>query len=809
MFLSFGGSAPKSQIFSKRINIKANCFAFCAAGVFTAVFLMPEYILAQSIELTPGTIKNHVEQEDDTYWLKASDNADNSYIIHRITSSWLYDKNLGIKDPHTSLKIGSSQEISNEWPVSMRVRNLVIHDGSFEVYTGLNSNLYLRVQENLIQNGGIISLYSSEGSLLPAIKASDTQLNNGKMHINVTNGTGLASDRLTKTGGNTLINISGRGSTGILTSDFQMSGGLLSLTGADHARAIDIEGGTFKLSGGTLRLYGSHSSDNGTAIYGSEASRAFFGASSIVQPVLDITSSGHLTTGYMSFGHVKIEDGATVDFVFSNTATISSADSIDIPFLESRTSGIDGNFTTHKAANLLQSRRTYGSSLFYDYALIKDEDGSKYSVRVTPRTAEETTEKNDNEDSGNNNENDTGNSEESSNGGSNTAGKTILKPSALLSKANYAAAKAVETGLSASPAPGKIAGYDLLNLAYDKLYNSKTVKELEQHARGLHAYQATRFPSLITTSHDRFSYSFQRELTRAAVQPLVNQTENPDPKQNSWVGWIKPLGGNENYYANGVSYRGLSVNYGGLTIGTAGHYRKVTTGLAAGFMQGRLNASEGYSADTQNLLITTGLTTNSFNISSYLKPFVDLGASYGLSRFEQKRRDTLGGMNSSTVHANSLRLILGIGQEYFIRHGQGLRIIPKATLDYTYIRQDQYKEYGGYLPLSVSASKFNSLRPKIGSELLWAINPQLALNTYGYYRYELLDSRQDLDTRFVALPEIRFVTLGEDTNRSSANIGFEMTYQAWENLSVSGSYDLLATKDYKAHQLYIQSNARF
>jgi len=809
MFLYFGGSALKSQVFSKRINIKVNCFAFWAAGVFTAVFLMPEYMLAQSIELSPDTIKNHVKQEGDTYWLKASDNADNSYIIRQITSSWLYDKNLGINDPHTSLKIGSPQEISAGWPLSMRVRNLVIQNGSFEAYTGLNSNLYLRVQKNMIQNGGIISLDSSEGSLLPVIKAYDIQLNQGEMHINVTNGTGLASNKLIKTGGNTFVNVSGRGSTGILTSDFQMSGGLLSLTGTDHAKAIDIEDGTFKLSGGTLRLYGSHSSDNGMAIYGSDTSRAFFGAGSIVQPVLDITSSEHLTTGYMSFGHVKIEDGATVEFAFGNTATISSADFIDIPFLESRISEIDGKFTPHKAADLLQNGRTYGSSLFYDYALIKDEDGKKYNVRVIPRTVEENPEKNDNEDSKDNNENNTGNSEESSNSANNTAGKNILKPSALLSKANYAAVKAVETGLASSPPRGIIAGYDLLNDAYDKLYNSKTVKELEQHARGLYAYQATRFPSLITTSHDRFSYSFQRELTRAAVQPLVNQTENPDPKQNSWVGWIKPLGGNENYYANGVSYRGLSVNYGGLTIGTAGHYRKVTTGLAAGFMQGRLNAPEGYSADTQNLLITTGLTTNSFNISSYLKPFLDLGASYGLSRFEQKRRDTLGGMNTSTVHANSLRLILGIGQEYFIRHGQGLRIIPKATLDYTYIRQDQYKEYGGYLPLAVSASKFNSLRPKIGSELLWAINPQLALNTYGYYRYELLDSRQDLDTHFVGVPEIRFVTLGEDTNRSSANIGFEMTYQAWENLSVSGSYDLLATKDYKAHQLYIQSNARF
>lgn len=368
---------------------------------------------------------------------------------------------------------------------------------------------------------------------------------------------------------------------------------------------------------------------------------------------------------------------------------------------------------------------------------------------------------------------------------------------------------AIEAGLSDHPLKDKLAGHTLLSASYDKLFNSATTGELEQHARGLHAYQTTRFPSLITTSHDRFSYSFQRELTRAASHQMINNGKRPAERQNLWAGWVKPLGGNENYKTGNPSHRGLEVNYGGLTIGTAGRYRKITTGVAAGFMQGHLNAPQGYNANILNLLVTTGLTTDSFNISRNLKPFIDLGLGYGWSRFDQNRRDTLGGMNNSIVKSDSLRLTAGIGQEYFMLRGEGLRFIPKATLDYTYIRQGKYREYGGYLPLSVSASTFNSLRPKIGSELLWAINPQLALNAYGYYRYELLDSRSNLDTRFVALPEIRYVTKGEDVSRSSANIGFEMTYQILENISISGSYDLLAGKNYEAHQLYIQSNARF
>lgn len=768
MSLCFNGYPLKLSSVWKKVGTKTSCIALYTASTFLAGFMTAGHALAENIGLAPRN--DHIQQDNSNNinWFKAPEKPEKNcnYVTYPQYFNEVFYDSSGINGPHVSLKTDSTWNGSAE-ESHLPADRFNIEGSSFDILAGQKTRFEI---QNFNQADGTVSVPPYENDTA-GITTGTVNISGGKMHV-----TASGIDR-----------------NGLETSGFRMADGYLTLQGVNSAKAIHITGnGKFNLTGGTLQLKGDTGSSRGWAVYGDSGSRAFFGKESVIQPILDMTSSGYVTTGLMSFDHVEIEKGAAVEFQLGRTLAITSSEHIDIPFLASRASIIDGEFTTPQTAYLMQGK-TCGARLFYSCSLIKTEDGYKYNIRIMPQTID-----------GNKNNNDF-----VKDNGNNTVEKDILKPSALLTKASYTVVRAIEAGLSDNSLAEESTGYDLLSRAYDKLYNSETIGELEQHVRGLHAYQATRFPSLITTSHDRFSYSFQRELTRAAARSRLDEDTQKTSERNSWAGWIKPLGGNENYNAHNASYRDLDVNYSGFTIGTAGRYRNVTTGMAFGFMQGRLNAPEGYDADTLNLLITTGLTTGSFNISRNFKPFLDLGLGYGWSRFDQNRHDTLGGINNSVVKANSLRLTLGTGQEYFIQRGEGLRFIPKATLDYTYIKQDQYYEHGGYLPLLVSVGRFRSLRPKIGSELLWAINPQLALNAYSYYRYELLDSRASLDTRFAAMPEIRFITTEEDVSRDSFNIGFEMTYQALENTSVSGSYDLLTSKNYAAHQFYIQSNTQF
>lgn len=632
-----------------------------------------------------------------------------------------------------------------------------------------------------VQDEGDVIIDSESGAIGMVVGREGYKLTGGTLVISAKSGgkglvvenDNVGSNRFEQTGGSLAISAQGQGSIGLESTNVLITGGTLSLKGSNEARALYIGDGSFFLNG-TLRLEQDDESHTGWAAYGEDSSQAVFGKGSVVQTVVNLESAGQ-KTGLMSFGHVQVDPGAGLELEFANTAGIASADVMEIPFLESRMSAIDGEFEFLAGSGA-------GSTLFYDYVLERSADDQSYIVKVRAKDV-------DNGSTGGS----TGGGDTVDEGGDDSY--EVLRPSHLLNGANHNASLVLENAL---PGTAHLSNYTNLNRAYDKLYNSRTKAELEQHARGLHAHQTTRFSTLASANHDRMDAGLQREIGR------VSATSS---QGGGMVGWANPAGSIDHYKRTSSSGSNLDAKYGGLALGVARRLDNVTIGLSGGYLYGDLDGGKSYSATSQTYMFMAGARIDPVEVSAHLKPTFDLGLSYGLTRTDQNRRDTLGGHNKSKVDSDSIRVSGGVSQAFM--PSETVELTPRIALDYTFVSLDSYKEHGGYLPLSVSSHDYNSLRPKFGGEMVWYAKPQFAVNAYGYYRYETLDTRSNLATQFTALPDMHFTTMGTKSSRSTGNLGLGMSYQMKDAISVSGGYDVTVGKHYDGHQLYLQGNAKF
>lgn len=377
MSLSFNGSPSGSSSIRNRTDARISYIALCVASSFLSAFLIAGDSYAEDVDLAPNILGNYSEELDNIKWLLAPGHANehHKYFLAPLpcrpgqtecaSVDWSYPA-LGIKDTNVALEIDARQRIDN-----LSIDKIDVRDGALDIIPGHNANVTI---EAFHQTGGRVALSSKKetaGVKMPAI-----EIGGGEMHIDVTKGIGIHNENFFRqTGGSTSITAAGTG-IGLHTHNFRLDDGFMLLRHTDSGKAISIfsvpdSPGQFRINGGKLQLMGTGEK---AVVYGDDNSQAFFGKNSLTQPVIDLTSSGKLATGLMSFGHITIEQGATVEFRLSQAAMIDSSSSVEIPFLESRNSEIKGEFTNNGAAASSQGS-FYTSRLLYDYDLVKTAEG--------------------------------------------------------------------------------------------------------------------------------------------------------------------------------------------------------------------------------------------------------------------------------------------------------------------------------------------------------------------------------------------------------------------------------------------------
>lgn len=640
------------------------------------------------------------------------------------------------------------------------------------------------------------SYFSATGEAAALKMNQSAQISGGRMEISATDKAQAlilqdAETKFSQNGGEIFIKAADE-SRGLQTGQFQLSGGKLVLQSGGAGKALNItdirhedrsiSGGRFIFSGGELEISRNSAAPGGYALYGEDGSRADFAAGSVFRPVLDADAEAAPIIGLASFGSVRIEPQARLDFSLKNTAKIKTDTALSLNFLESRETAIEGEFTP--AAEL--SAALNGEKLFFYYSLEKSADNKYYRLRLKPKNKEET----ENENSHEQKPEEEIDESSGNNGKEPPQPEPSLKVSDIMRGNNQRAAKALEILLDLAARKNENSGAEqAAKLLYDRFYNSGTGEEkiIERGLRSLSPYQATRLPALSIKAQSRFSGRMAAEASAFyAEEPRIAEQKRPD---NERVLWLTPIGAHSRLHAENSGFAALSADYGGFNFGAAAKTGAEALALAGEVNFGHLRGAENYRAEARSIFIGAGFA-RPLPIAAESAPLLDISVSYGNSRYRQRRRDALNTVARADIKQNSF-LAAAFLRQYYNAGWRNLYFVPQIGLDYGFLRQNSWREKSGALPLKTSGAAYNSLTPKLGAALIWQSGEQINLKASALYRYAALDRNVSLKTSLRGAPAASWRVKGEAASRSGLELGLQAEYQLWGNMRFSGVYQLL------------------
>jgi len=358
-------------------------------------------------------IKTHLEERQGIEWFKAEGSglSIKSYILRGSLddSAWENYNRLGMADENMMLILegdwlrhplkineftlnAGMLEVAGLTEPVLEAGNFIQNDGEFDLVSR-QRGATMRLMGDFTHAGGIPRINARKaGSVGLELRGGSLHLAGEKSNLQlIASRGGVAVDARAPTGhyqqdqGQVVIEAFDRGSVGLSSHQVTVYGGSFTVKAGNEARAVDIGSGLFALHGGTLRLDQARDAAAGYALYGDENSLAYFGSRSHIETVIDLAALESMVgsadfagqvTGLMSFGHVTIAQDVELQFNFVSVASLNLSAPQQFIFLESRTAPIEGNFVTSISE---------GSTLLYDYALVKTQDGTAYAMELRPK----------------------------------------------------------------------------------------------------------------------------------------------------------------------------------------------------------------------------------------------------------------------------------------------------------------------------------------------------------------------------------------------------------------------------------------
>ena len=740
----------------------------------------------------------------------------------------------------------------------LRVRNFTIDDGDLTLQ-GANANRALHLVGDFIQNGGTVtatgsasngnaimgsvgSTYRMTGGTLAATAADspygtciaiknfvmsggDATFQAGGGYaafaLNGNETTMLSGGRATFLGGagqnaiglfdTDLLDVSGDAEVyakggigsqafGIQAGDIVQTGGLLVGEGGDGS-LLDVGivvADNFDQQRGTLRAVGGTTADSigvyfndvyGTRTLGGRVELERLGAAAslysesdftfrtgaTLAPIIGLDVSNTLVSGLIEAAGttVTIDSGVNLAPALKNTALLSVADGEkELLFLDASGGAINGEFTPVESVTLAVSATK--------------KDGDKYYLTVS-RKAEV---------------------------------RDLLNPNLPHRNGN---------ALIDSMHPYVSANRDCpLGAIWDDLESCTSIEALHARAKAIgqtmtpHAYTDYTHSTIrmMDTIDMDFSRQMQKRLGGAAGGDMariasgnslasISPFRRFSPNTNGWRIWAAPLyQQSSRFRAKSPEFEHAKEKFWGISTGLARDWQRVSLGLSAHYLRGDYDTTHaGIDSDSYGMRLGV-LVHNLVPCAGAFNPWLQVSAGYDHSRLDQKNIDYLGSRRTSKPKVDAYRASMELGNDIHI--GEMITLTPKLGVDYTHIRQGGYRERGAsaYL-LTVRHDITNSLRPRAGLRVGANIGANTELSAWGYYRFETLDTHSSFTSTFVAFPDVRFRTMGENRSRSSGNIGAGIRHRLGGRAELSATYDMTLESRYMAHRFGIGVGTSF
>ncbi len=230
--------------------------------------------------------------------------------------------------------------------------------------------------------------------------------------------------------------------------------------------------------------------------------------------------------------------------------------------------------------------------------------------------------------------------------------------------------------------------------------------------------------------------------------------------------------------------------------------------------QTRVGVSLGYGNTSAD---GTGNETdvNSYQIAAY--GTYDMGKLYyeGLGSFSYNQYETnrtlfTGSRANGDFDGQQYSLKAGVGYKVDVQGG--LKFTPFASLQYTFITQDDYTETGSTANLHVKTDDLNILKTGLGAKVAYPIvdggvtyNPRLSAGWY----FDLVGDEVETTSNFTAAASNTFISKGADVAQSAFKLGAGLDVMAQDNVTVSLDYNWESRESYDAHTGQVKARFEF
>jgi uncharacterized protein with beta-barrel porin domain len=181
--------------------------------------------------------------------------------------------------------------------------------------------------------------------------------------------------------------------------------------------------------------------------------------------------------------------------------------------------------------------------------------------------------------------------------------------------------------------------------------------------------------------------------------------------------------------------------------------------------------------------------------------FMDGQISYAQNQYDGQR-NLFNGLVATTDHDGDqygVRLRGG----YPIAFDNGVYLIPKVTLEYAYLSEDEYSEKGsvGNAGLNVDTDSVSALLLGLGGEISYALNSEnytFIPEFHMMIQHDFIGDEVEIDSNFQGATSAAFITEGANAELTGINSGVGLRVVSDNSLSFALRYDYLYKKDYNS-----------
>lgn len=242
--------------------------------------------------------------------------------------------------------------------------------------------------------------------------------------------------------------------------------------------------------------------------------------------------------------------------------------------------------------------------------------------------------------------------------------------------------------------------------------------------------------------------------------------------------------------------RGYDITTGGFTVGLD---YKVTPNFALGL-------AAGYAGTGADLTRGGRIYANSGKLGLYATCFtggfyLDAAASGGYNSYDTKRR-SLGGTARGDTEGGEFNGLLAGGYDFQIG---GLKIGPTASVQYTYLGFDDFRERGSLAPLRIASQEQESFRGALGlrASYDWRVGGLIIRpEVRAAWQHEFGDTEYGIEAAFASGAGNNFTVDGSRLGRDSLLLGAGVAVQITDRTATYLYYDgQLARSEYQSHSV--------